>query len=54
MKTFPHGRNSAWADFGRFLIIVLLAVAMLLLGQSMVHHRFHEGGRVHENGSVGQ
>jgi hypothetical protein len=27
---------------------------VLLLGLSMVHHRFFRGERVHQNGSVGQ
>jgi hypothetical protein len=29
-------------------------VILLLLGQSMVRHRFFQGGRYHQNGSVGQ
>jgi hypothetical protein len=31
-----------------------LAVILFLLGQSMVRHRFFEGGRFHRNGSIGQ
>ena len=34
--------------------IVLFTVLVLLLGLSMVHHRFFQGERVHRNGSVGQ
>ncbi len=34
--------------------IALFVVLLLLLGLSMVHHRFFQGGRVHHNGSVGQ
>jgi len=39
---------------GHFLFIVFLAVIFFLLGQSMVRHRFFQGGRVHRNGSIGQ
>jgi len=37
-----------------WLFALLLAVLFFLLGQSMVHHRFFQGGRVHRNGSIGQ
>jgi hypothetical protein len=36
------------------LIVVVLVVILFVLGQSMVRHRFHQGGRVQWNGSVGQ
>jgi hypothetical protein len=39
---------------GSVLATVVLVVILLLLGKSMVRHRFHEGGRVHWNGSIGQ
>lgn len=39
---------------GKLLFAVVLAVVFFLLGQSMVHHNFHRGERVHRNGSVGQ
>jgi hypothetical protein len=39
---------------GRFLFVVVLVVMLLLLGQSMVRHRFFGGQRVHRNGSIGQ
>ena len=39
---------------GQFLFVVVLAVILFLLGQSMVRHRFFEGGRFHRNGSIGQ
>jgi hypothetical protein len=39
---------------GQFVLVVILAVVLFLLGQSMVRHRFFQGGRFHRNGSVGQ
>jgi hypothetical protein len=39
---------------GSFLFLAVLAFLFFLLGQSMVHHRFFQGGRVHRNGSIGQ
>ena len=39
---------------GQFVFVIVLAVILLLLGQSMVHHRFFKGGREHRNGSIGQ
>jgi hypothetical protein len=33
---------------------VLFFVLVLLLAESMVNHRFFQGQRVHDNGSVGQ
>jgi hypothetical protein len=36
------------------LFVTVFFVLVLLLGISMVHHRFFQGERVHRNGSVGQ
>ena len=36
------------------LFVVVLVILMFLLGEAMVHHRFFEGGRYHQNGSIGQ
>ena len=38
----------------RVLLVTVLFVLILLLGLSMVHHRFFQGQREHPNGSVGQ
>ena len=38
----------------RVLLVTVLFVLILLLGLSMVHHRFFQGQREHLNGSVGQ
>ena len=35
-----------------FLVFVVLAVAFFLLAQSMVRHRFHEGGRIDRHGTL--
>jgi hypothetical protein len=48
------GREPSPFGRGQFLFVVVLAVILFLLGQSMVHHHFHEGGRDHGNGSIGQ
>jgi hypothetical protein len=39
---------------GKVLLVAVLFVLFFLLGQSMVRHRFFQGGRYHANGSVGQ
>jgi len=36
------------------LFVTVFFLLVLLLGLSMVHHRFFRGERVHQNGSVGQ
>ena len=52
--TDPSGRTPPSLGTGKLLFTIVLAVVLLLLGQSMVRHRFFEGGRFHRNGSVGQ
>ena len=52
--TEPGGPKPPSFGVGHFLVALLLLVMFLLLGHSMVRHRFFEGGRVHRNGSVGQ
>lgn len=55
MKTTFHSqRNSVWFGVTRALLVLLLAAVCFLIGESMARHRFHEGGREHWNGSVGQ
>jgi len=42
---------------GRIWTVVFVAIFFILfflLAASMVQHRFFRGGRVHENGSIGQ
>jgi hypothetical protein len=36
------------------LFVAIFFVLLVLLGRSMVEHRFFRGGRIHQNGSVGQ
>jgi len=52
--TDPAGRKPPSFGLGQFLFVVVLAAILILLGQSMVRHRFHQGGRHHWDGSVGQ
>lgn len=40
--------------FLRIVFVVVFFLLVLLLGLSMVHHRFFRGQRVHSNGSLGQ
>lgn len=47
-------RGMQLARFLKILFIVVFFVLVLLLSQSMVNHRFFQGERVHDNGSVGQ
>lgn len=55
MRTPLHsGRNSIGMELARILFILVMAALFFLLGQSMANHRFHQGGRRHWNGSVGQ
>jgi hypothetical protein len=46
------GGRSIWSQIGRFLLLVGLAVAVFLLFQSMVHHRFCRGGRIDSHGTL--
>jgi hypothetical protein len=50
----PAGREPPSFGMGQLLFVVVLVVILVLLGQSMVHHRFFQGGREHRNGSIGQ
>ncbi len=50
----PAGREPPSFGIRQFLFVFVLAVILFLLGQSMVHHRFFQGGREHRNGSNGQ
>jgi hypothetical protein len=50
----PDGREPPSFGIGQFLFVGLLVVILFLLGQSMVRHRFFQGGHEHRNGSIGQ
>jgi hypothetical protein len=55
LKPTGSGREkSPWFQVGQFLLLVALAVALFLLGQSMVHHRFFQGGRIDRYGHIKQ
>ncbi len=54
MNTSPPDGEPPSFGIGQFLFVGLLMVILFLLGQSMVRHRFFQGGREHRNGSVGQ
>jgi hypothetical protein len=53
-KPEPQERKPTSFGTGQFVFVVILAVVLFLLGQSMVRHRFFQGGRYQRNGSVGQ
>jgi hypothetical protein len=44
--------KSPWFKIGKFLFLAGLAVAVFLLLQSMVHHRFFRGGWVNRYGKL--
>ena len=48
----PAGREPPSFGMGQLLFVVVLVVILVLLGQSMVHHRFFRGGRVTRYGSL--
>jgi hypothetical protein len=37
-------------DIGQFVFLIALAVAVYLLGLSMIHHRFFRGGYINQYG----
>jgi hypothetical protein len=49
-KEASEQQKSRWFRIGRFLFVVVLAVAVFLLGRSMVHHRFFRGGYINQHG----
>ena len=52
--TGPEREKSPWFQVVQFLFLVALAVAVFLLAQSMVRHRFFQGGRIDRNGHIKQ
>jgi hypothetical protein len=48
----PERVKSPWFQVGQFLFLVGLAVAVFMLGLSMVHHRFVQGGRIDRYGHI--
>jgi len=50
----PEREKSPWFQVGLFLFLVALAVAVFFLGQSMVRHRFNQGGRIDRYGHIKQ
>jgi hypothetical protein len=49
-----QGQKRRGAAIWKLGFLVVLAVLIFLLAQSMVNHRFFRGERVHRNGSIGQ
>jgi hypothetical protein len=50
--TYSARPRSRWFGIGRFLFVAALFVALFMLGQSMVHHRFFRGGRIDQHGTL--
>jgi len=48
------GRDPNWSGILKVLFVGILVVLFFLLGQSMVRHRFFQGGRERWDGSIGQ
>jgi hypothetical protein len=51
---YEHDRWDWLYRVGRVVLVAGLLGSFFFLAQSMVEHRFFEGGRYHANGSVGQ
>jgi hypothetical protein len=50
--TAPQKEKSPRLQVAQFLFLVGLAVAVFLLGVSMVHHRFLQGGHMDRHGHI--
>jgi hypothetical protein len=50
----PARRKPPSFGFREFLFVIFLTVILFLLGQSMVQHRFFQGGREYRPGSIRQ
>jgi hypothetical protein len=48
----PARERSTWFQIAQFLFLVALAVAVYFLGLSMVHGRFHQGGRLDRHSHI--
>jgi hypothetical protein len=44
--------KSPWFQVARFLLLVALVVFLYLLGMSMVHNRFFQGGHIDRHGHI--
>ncbi len=53
MKPFGEGRKSPGPGIVTLIWIVVLVVVVFALAHTMVHHRFHRGGRANPNGTTG-
>jgi hypothetical protein len=47
------GRRPLRRRIGPFIWIVVLVIILFALARTMVHHRFHRGGRANPNGTIG-
>ncbi len=48
--TDPEVRQSPWLGIVKFLLLAAFVIALFLLGQAMVSHRFFRGGWVDQHG----
>jgi len=48
----PENEKSPWIQVARFLFLVALVVSLFLLGMSMVHNRFFQGGHMDRHGHI--
>ena len=46
------GGKSLWLRIGKFLFLATLVIALFLLAQSIVRHRFFRGGRIKQRDSL--
>jgi hypothetical protein len=52
-KPSREGRKPPRPRIGTFIWIIVLVVILFALAETMVHHRFHRGGRANPNGTTG-
>jgi hypothetical protein len=50
----PQERRLRWGWCLKFVFIAVFTVLFFLLAQSMVEHRFFQGGELKSNGVIGQ
>lgn len=51
-KETPEREKSPWFQVAQFLFLAALVVSLFLLGKSMVHNRFFQGGHLDRHGHI--
>jgi hypothetical protein len=51
-STAPERERSPWFQTGQVIVLLALLIGLLLLGHSMVKHRFFQGGHMDRHGTL--